>query len=156
MELCQIFLIASSGAVALILIAINTFILTLYIHPDDKGLKKSLYGKIIIVVGLTLCQAQALLVPLDVANFTGNNTNPLTSCPGVQMGLYWVIVYLVLLGFVCVLIPFATFFYESDTEYPFFKRILRALAYLLITLIVSSMIIFISWNFLKFADVPYT
>lgn len=81
--MCQIFLIASSGAVALILLAINTYILTLYLHPDDKGFKKSLYGKIIIIVGLTLCQAQALLVPLDIANFTGNNSNPLASCPGV-------------------------------------------------------------------------
>lgn len=70
---CQIFLVASSAAVALILIAINTYILSLYLHPDDKGFKKSIYGKIIIIAGLTICQAQALLVPLDVANYIGNS-----------------------------------------------------------------------------------
>lgn len=155
MERCQIFLIASSAAVAFILIAINTYILTLYLHPDDKGFKKSIYGKIIIIAGLTICQAQALMVPLDVANYVGTNDNPLASCNGIHMGDYWIIVYLVLLGFVCVFIPFATFFYESDTDYSFFKRLLRAFLYLFVTLAISAMIIFISWNFLKYADVPY-
>jgi len=51
-----------------ILCIINVYLLKLYCHRDDKGWKKSVYCKVLIVFGLTLCQAQALMVPLDVAN----------------------------------------------------------------------------------------
>ena len=47
---------------------INVYLLKLYCHRDDKGWKKATYCKVLIVFGLTLCQAQALMVPLDVAN----------------------------------------------------------------------------------------
>lgn len=40
----------------------------MYCHPDDKGWGNVVYCKILVVAGLTLCQAQALMVPLDVAN----------------------------------------------------------------------------------------
>lgn len=63
----QIFLIIFSAVVGCVLLAVNAYILFLYLHPDDKGIKKAPYGKIIVVLGLTVCQAQALLVPLDVA-----------------------------------------------------------------------------------------
>jgi hypothetical protein len=52
----------------IILFAINIYILALYCHSDDKGWGNVIYCKILVVVGLTLCQAQALMVPLDVAN----------------------------------------------------------------------------------------
>ncbi len=51
-----------------ILSVINVYLLKLYCHRDDKGWKKYIYCKVLIVLGLTLCQAQALMVPLDVAN----------------------------------------------------------------------------------------
>ena len=53
---------------SLILIAVNIYLLALYVHTDDKGFGTALYCKILVVAGLTLCQAQALCVPLDVAN----------------------------------------------------------------------------------------
>ncbi len=52
----------------IILLGINIYLLALYCHPDDKGWGNVLYCKILVVLGLTLCQAQALMVPLDVAN----------------------------------------------------------------------------------------
>ena len=52
----------------LVLIGINFYLLTVFTHKDDKGwIKKAVY-KIIIILGLTLCQAQTLMIPLDVAN----------------------------------------------------------------------------------------
>lgn len=51
-----------------ILLAINIYILKIYEHADDKGFLNAFYCKIFIILGSTLFQAQALLVPLDVAN----------------------------------------------------------------------------------------
>jgi LMBR1 domain-containing protein 1 len=52
----------------IVLFGVNIYLLALYVHPDDKGWGNALYCKILVVIGLTLCQAQALMVPLDVAN----------------------------------------------------------------------------------------
>lgn len=63
-------LIALAIIFVIILIAINIYLLALYVHTDDKGFGTALYCKVLVVVGLTLCQAQALMVPLDVANLS--------------------------------------------------------------------------------------
>ena len=64
-------LIALAVIFIFILLAVNVYLLTLYVHTDDKGFRTALYCKILVIFGLTLCQAQALLVPLDVANDSG-------------------------------------------------------------------------------------
>lgn len=91
-----------------ILIAINIYILALYVHTDDKGFGTALYCKILVVLGLTLCQAQALLVPLDVANNSAQNSY------GIDMKGFWLFIYAVVLIFITLLLPFALFFYETD------------------------------------------
>jgi hypothetical protein len=57
----------STGLLALvfvvILLAINIYLLALYVHTDDKGFGTALYCKVLVVLGLPLCQAQALMVP---------------------------------------------------------------------------------------------
>jgi len=89
----------------LILFAINIYILALYVHVDDKGFGTALYCKILVVLGLTLCQAQALLVPLDVANNSAQNDY------GIDMKGFWLFVYATVLIFITLLMPFALFFY---------------------------------------------
>lgn len=37
-------------------------------HPDDKGFCNVVYMKVLAILGLTVAQAQALMIPLDVAN----------------------------------------------------------------------------------------
>lgn len=104
----QLFLIIFSSVVGLVILCANTYLLNLYLHPDDKGLRRAPYGKIIIILGLTICQAQALLVPLDVAFQTNIHSDTF------KMGPFWLFLYVALLAFICVLIPMAIFFYESD------------------------------------------
>ena len=89
----------------LILLAINIYILALYVHNDDKGWGSALYCKVLVVIGLTLCQAQALLVPLDVANNSAQNDY------GIDMKGFWLFLYMVVLIFITLLLPFALFFY---------------------------------------------
>lgn len=88
----------------IILLAINIYLLALYVHSDDKGIGTALYCKVLVVLGLTLCQAQALMVPLDVANAAIDEN-------GIDMKSFWYFIYLVVLIFMCLLLPFALFLY---------------------------------------------
>ena len=88
--------------------AVNGYILYLYLHADDKPIKRTPYGKITIILGLTLSQSQALLVPLDVAFKANINSQTF------NMATFWLFLYAAILVFICILIPFAIFFYESD------------------------------------------
>lgn len=98
-------LIALAIIFVIILLAINIYILALYVHTDDKGFGTALYCKILVVVGLTICQAQALMVPLDVANVSALDSG------GIDMKSFWFFIYLLVLIFICLLMPFALFFY---------------------------------------------
>lgn len=132
----------------LILLAINIYILVLYVHNDDKGFGTALYCKILVVLGLTLCQAQALLVPLDVANNSAQNDF------GLDMKGFWLFIYMTLLLSITLLLPFALFFYETDEDDGYCKRILLACLYTFLANIISILVLFISWNFLKFVNLP--
>jgi len=101
-------LIALAIIFSLILLAINIYILALYVHTDDKGFGTAVFPKLLVILGLTLCQAQALMVPLDVANFSALDTN------GINMKGFWYFLYIIIIVFVCLLLPFALFFYETD------------------------------------------
>ena len=101
-------LIALAIIFVLILLGINVYLLAFYVHSDDKGFGTALYCKVLVVLGLTLCQAQALMVPLDVANASAIDSN------GIDMKGFWYFVYMLVLIFICLLLPFALFFYETD------------------------------------------
>ena len=89
-----------------ILAGVNIYLLALYCHPDDKGWGNVVYCKILVVVGLTLCQAQALMVPLDVAN-----DSALLLSGGISMIAFWTFLYILVLLMVSIFIPYALFFY---------------------------------------------
>ena len=93
---------------SIILLAVNIYLLILYIHPDEKGWGSAVYCKILVVLGLMLCQAQALMVPLDVANRSAVVTT------GIDMKSFWFFLYIIVLVFIVVLIPYAIFLYETD------------------------------------------
>jgi LMBR1 domain-containing protein 1 len=141
-------LIALAIIFVVILLAINIYLLALYVHSDDKGFGTALYCKVLVVLGLTLCQAQALMVPLDVANVSALDTN------GIDMKGFWYFVYLTVLIFICLLLPFALFFYETDEEDSFCRRVVKGIIYTLLANIVSILLLFITWNFFKFVQLP--
>lgn len=89
-----------------ILIAVNIYILRLYVHADDKAFGTGLYCKVLIVLGSTLFQAPSLLVSLDVANQSASFTPG-----GLDIKSFWYFLYLVVISFICFLLPFALFFY---------------------------------------------
>ena len=92
-----------------ILSAVNIYLVILFIHPDDKGWGNVVYTKILVVLGLTFCQAQALMVPLDVAN-----ESALLTDGGIDMVAFWTLLYILILIMIVVLLPYAMFLYETD------------------------------------------
>ena len=145
----EAYLIVLIVVLTIILLGVNFYLLALYVHPDDKGWGTALYCKILVILGLTLCQAQALMVPLDVANRSAILSN------AINMVAFWFFMYIIVLIFVCFLIPYAIFFYETDEEDPMCSRLLKALCYTGGALVISLLILFISWIFFKFVDLPY-
>lgn len=134
-----------------ILAGVNIYLLALYCHPDDKGWGNVVYCKILVVVGLTLCQAQALMVPLDVAN-----DSALLLSGGISMIAFWTFLYILVLLMVSIFIPYALFFYQTDQDDSMKKRLLTALCYTFGAVVITVMLLFISWTGLKFCSIPYT
>ncbi len=104
----EAYLIVLIVVLSIILLGVNFYLLALYVHPDDKGWGTAVYCKILVILGLTLCQAQALMVPLDVANRAAILEDT------IDMAAFWFFIYIIVLAFVCVLIPYAIFLYETD------------------------------------------
>lgn len=134
----------------IILTGINIYILALYCHPDDKGWGNVVYCKILVVVGLTLCQAQSLMVPLDVANESAISSDK------IDMFAFWTFLYIVILIMISVLLPYALFLYETDEDDSMKKRLLTALCYTFGAIVITVMFLFISWAVFKWVSVPYT
>ena len=123
--------------------------MALYVHPDDKGWGTALYCKILVILGLTLCQAQALMVPLDVANRSALLPD------AINMTAFWFFLYIIVLIFVTILLPYSIFLYETDEEDPMCSRLLKALCFTGGAIVISVLILFISWAFFKYVDLPY-
>eukprot|EP01016_Furgasonia_blochmanni_P033063 TRINITY_DN3424_c0_g2_i4.p1 TRINITY_DN3424_c0_g2~~TRINITY_DN3424_c0_g2_i4.p1 ORF type:complete len:483 (+),score=109.01 TRINITY_DN3424_c0_g2_i4:66-1514(+) len=119
-----------------------------YCHPEDQGFGASWFCKALVIAGLTLSWAQVLMLPLDVANSRGTGG-------GFEMDVMWLWTYGGVWIFVTLLIPFAMFFYESDEDKTMGKRFMWAFCMTFGAFIIIAIVIFISYNFFKFADVPY-
>jgi hypothetical protein len=71
------------------------------------------------------------------------------------MRSFWFGVYITVLLFVTVFIPYAIFLYETDEMDPMVTRLLRALAYLFGAIVISVMVLFITWAVFKWVDLPF-
>lgn len=107
--------------IGVLLVFANIYILGVYCHPEDNGFGANLLCKITVVVGLTLCWGQVLLVPLDVSNSRGYGS-------GFNMEIMWYVVYISVLVFLAFLIPVLSFYYESDEDKSFLNRVCTTIA----------------------------
>jgi hypothetical protein len=55
---------------------------------------------------------------------------------------------------VCLLLPFALFFYETDEDDTFCQRVVKGIVYTFAANIISILLLFITWNFFKFVELP--
>jgi len=109
------FLILMAVVVLVILLAVNIYLIIHFQHPSDKN--EALFPKFLVLFGFTLAQIIVLLLPLDVANnagYAGCDGFDTEVCGGLSMELMWEVVYIAVIVYVVVLIPFAIFYYEAD------------------------------------------
>jgi len=89
-----------------------------------------------------------LLLPLDVAN-THEDTN-------INMYMFWYIVYMSSLFYICVVLPYGLYFSEADEEKEFKWRICSAFKNEIITLVIISLFLFPSFAYMKYSYIPVT
>jgi LMBR1 domain-containing protein 1 len=67
--MADVFLIVSITVAFLILFVVAVYLLVYYQHPDDHN--EAYFPKGVVIFGIVLAGATALLLPLDVANNEG-------------------------------------------------------------------------------------
>lgn len=105
------------GILLLIIIVfiINLYILAYWQHPDDKN--ESYWPRVVIVLGLQLSATSVLMIPIDVANNGGNaecDSGAASYCGGIDMSMFWKVLFCFIAFFLVLPIPLATFYYEAD------------------------------------------
>ena len=67
--MADVFLIVSTVVAFFILFVVAVYLLVYYQHPDDRN--EAYFPKFVVIGGIMLAGATALLLPLDVANNEG-------------------------------------------------------------------------------------
>jgi len=109
------FLILTIIIAFVLLTIVAVYFLVHYQHPDDKN--DAYLPKLTVLIGFVLSGATVLLLPLDVANnegYSGCDGYDTSLCGGLNMLLFWDIIYWTIPIFIFFLIPFVTFYYEAD------------------------------------------
>ena len=142
----EVYLIIVTILFAIITILINIYLLALYCHPDDKGLGTTGFSQAVVVLGLTLSWAIVLMLPLDVGNARGDNDMDMTN--------FWYAVFMIIALIIAILIPCAIYYYESDEDDSYKKRLTWTIFQEICTLIIAVAILFITWAFWRWAHIP--
>ena len=94
------------------LLITNIYILVYFCHPDDRGSCVGWVLKIIVIIGLTLSWIQVLLLPIDVSNNR-------TFGGGLNMRIFWYIIYIITIVYILIISPISSSYYESDDSLSF-------------------------------------
>ncbi|DAZ99869.1 TPA: hypothetical protein N0F65_008612 [Lagenidium giganteum] len=109
------FLIIIIIVMAIVLLIANVYILVYFQHDDDKN--TAYLPKALVIFGLFFAEATVLLLPLDVANNSsaiGCKEGWNKACGNIDMDLLWLIVFMCIIFFVVVLLPYCIYYYEAD------------------------------------------
>jgi LMBR1 domain-containing protein 1 len=106
----DVFMIIMICILSAMLIATSIYLLIYYSHKDEPSSFVGVLCKIAVIIGMTLSWAQVLMLPLDVSNVHGQGG-------GIDMKLFWFIVYLATAVFIVIIIPALIFWYESDPDW---------------------------------------
>ena len=143
----DIFMLIMMIILAVVLLVISLYLLVYYCHPDDAGFGSGLVCKIFAILGLSVCWAQVLLLPLDVSNTRGSGG-------GIRMDVIWQIVYIVIACFVFVIIPLLTSFYECDPDWTCCEKITNGFCFFFTEIIVVGLLFGIGFALLNKAEIP--
>ena len=140
-----------------ILVAIaNLYVLINFQHPEDRN--QAWFPKIIVVSGLTIASGAILLLPLDVANRAACDASvSLSACKTtLPMDEIWYSIYIITLVYVAILIPFTTFWYESDFDATISQKLYNSSFWVVMSAIFVSLVLFLCWYYTGYADFSIT
>lgn len=129
-----------------LVLVVNTYLMIVYIHPDDKGVGSALAYKVLVVAGMSVSFGLVLMLPLDVSNARHGG--------GLNMKDFWLAMYVAVFVLVVFLLPFGIFLYESDPDRSISARVCGAFLYELVVVAVSLAFLFISYSFCDTAYIP--
>ena len=129
------------------LLITNVYILIYYSHPEDK---ESIIGYVlkgIVIIGLTLAWCQVLMIPLDVSNNR-------TFGGGINMRVFWLIIFVITLIYILVIFPISSSLYEAQDEWTFCEKMKHSLCTFLITIIFFVGITALLYATIGSTDIP--
>lgn len=111
------FMIIVVAVVGVLTIIFCLYLIVIYQHPEDKN--QAWFPKLVVLFGMTIAIYTVLMFPLDVTNSQACDLNlPLVDCSTTfPMDIMWQVVYIANIVTVFVLIPFAFFYYEGDSDW---------------------------------------
>mmetsp|Transcript_29874 Transcript_29874/g.43855 ORF Transcript_29874/g.43855 Transcript_29874/m.43855 type:complete len:536 (-) Transcript_29874:134-1741(-) len=165
----NLFLLIVLGVTLLLLIIVGVYVIVHFGHPDDKN--DAYLPKIVVLFGFVLAFGTVLLLPLDVANgegFVGCIGWDDIGCGGLDMALFWEIVFWTITVTLFFVIPFTSFYYETDdfllssvTSDKIEKigcgtKLKNALCWEFMVAVVIGCILFLSFTFSNQTKIPVT
>ena len=132
---------------AIALIISNIYILIYFSHPEDKDSIIGWILKAIVILGLTLAWCQVLMVPLDVSNNR-------TFGGGINMKLFWFIIFVITIIYILIIFPISSSLYEAQDEWTLGEKIKHSLCFFLIVIIFFVAITAILYSTIGKTDIP--
>ncbi|KAL7465366.1 hypothetical protein ACHAXS_007681 [Conticribra weissflogii] len=162
--MADVFLIIVTVVAFFILLVVGLYLVVKFQHPDDKN--DAYLPKLIVILGFVTSGATVLLLPLDKANgegYPGCDGYDTKLCGGINMELFWSIMYWMVPVFLFLLIPFSTFYYEADDGMLMAgtsigakpnSRIKEALKYETFVVVIFGLIFAVTYLFLNETAIP--
>ena len=132
---------------AIALLIANIYILIYFSHPEDKDSILGWVLKIIVIIGLTLAWCQVLMVPLDVSNNR-------TFGGGINMKLFWLIIFVITLVYILIIFPICSSLYEAQDEWTICEKIKHSLCFFIVTILFFVAITSILYATIGKTDIP--
>ena len=132
---------------AIALLITNIYILVYFSHPEDKDSILGWVLKGIVILGLTLAWCQVLLIPLDVSNNR-------TFGGGINMRIFWLIIFVITLVYILVIFPISSSLYEAQDDWTLCQKIKHSLCFFLITIIFFVVLTAILYSTIGRTDIP--
>ncbi|KAL7543472.1 hypothetical protein ACHAXR_012753 [Thalassiosira sp. AJA248-18] len=162
--MADIFLICVIVIGFVLLHIVGLYLVVKYQHPDDKN--DAYIPKMVVLLGFVLSGATVLLLPLDVANnegYAGCDGFDTAICGGLDMELFWKIIYWLIPIWIFLLVPTCTFYYEADDGMLMAgtsvgvkpnSRIKEAIKYELFVVVIFGLIFALTYLFLNETAIP--
>ena len=131
----------------LVLLVASIYLFVYYSSSEDESPCSGYFSKIVVITGMSLCWIQILLLPLDVANSRNGGM-------GIDMNLFWMIIYILLFVLVLFILPITSSINECDSDWTFWEKTKHVFCSYFISIFLFVSIALIGFAFLSKADIP--